>query len=69
MKTYAYLLSNYLFNGNYISRDDQDRLLVALMELLINAIEHGNCKITYKTSSPLFDSITKMKRSDRERFT
>ncbi len=56
VKTYAYLLSNYLYNGNHISRDDQDRLLVALMELLINAIEHGNCQITYEEKSAWLES-------------
>lgn len=72
VKTYAYLLSNYLFNGNYISRDDQDRVLVALMELLINGIEHGNCKITYKEKSAWLESgkdifsLIRLKNKDEE---
>lgn len=45
--TYTNLLTNYLFNANLISRDTKEKLHVALLELVINAIEHGNCKISY----------------------
>jgi len=50
--TYANLVTNYLYNANLISRDTKEKLHVALLELLINAIEHGNCRIGYdeKTS-------------------
>ncbi|HOX92289.1 MAG TPA: cyclic nucleotide-binding domain-containing protein [Spirochaetales bacterium] len=50
--TYANLVTNYLFNANLINSDVKEKLHVALLELLINAIEHGNCKISYdeKTS-------------------
>ena len=47
IKTYANLVSNYLYNLNYINRDKRDRLHVALFEMLMNAVEHGNCAITY----------------------
>jgi anti-sigma regulatory factor (Ser/Thr protein kinase) len=47
MTTYANLLTNYLYNSNLISRETRDKLHVAVLELLINAIEHGNCKISY----------------------
>ncbi len=47
IKTYANLVSNYLFNSNYINRDKRDRLHVALFEMLMNAVEHGNCDISY----------------------
>ena len=47
IKTYANLVSNYLYNLNYINRDKRDRLHVALFEMLINAVEHGNCAISY----------------------
>ena len=72
VKTYAYLLSNYLYNGNYISRDDQDGLLVALMELLINAIEHGNCRISYEEKGAWLESgkdifsLIRLKNKDGE---
>jgi cAMP-binding proteins - catabolite gene activator and regulatory subunit of cAMP-dependent protein kinases len=50
--TYTNLVTNYLYNSNLIGRDEKEKLHVALLELLINAIEHGNCKISYdeKTS-------------------
>jgi hypothetical protein len=45
--TYSNLVTNYLFNANLISKDTREKLHVALLELLINAIEHGNCRISY----------------------
>ena len=48
IKTYANLISNYLYNSNYINRDKRDRLHVALFEMLMNAVEHGNCDITFE---------------------
>lgn len=45
--TYSNLVTNYLFNANLINKDSREKLHVALLELLINAIEHGNCKISY----------------------
>lgn len=46
-RTYASLISNFLFNSNYIDIEVRDRLHVALFELIMNAIEHGNCGISY----------------------
>ncbi|GAB1482331.1 cyclic nucleotide-binding domain-containing protein [Treponema sp.] len=46
--TYTNLVTNYLFNANLLNRDDREKLHVALQELLVNAIEHGNCKISYE---------------------
>jgi hypothetical protein len=46
--TYTNLVTNYLYNSNLIGRDEKEKLHVALLELLINAIEHGNCKIGYE---------------------
>jgi hypothetical protein len=45
--TYTNLITNYLYNSNLIGRDEKEKLHVALLELLINAIEHGNCKIGF----------------------
>ncbi len=45
--TYSNLVTNYLFNANLINRDGREKLHVALLELLVNAIEHGNCRISY----------------------
>ncbi len=44
---YTNLITNYLYNANLIGKDDKEKLHVALLELLINAIEHGNCRIDY----------------------
>jgi hypothetical protein len=45
--TYTNLVTNYLYNSNLIGREEKEKLHVALLELLINAIEHGNSKISY----------------------
>lgn len=44
---YVNLVCNYLFNANKI--DDQGKMFVhvALTEMLLNGIEHGNCGISY----------------------
>jgi hypothetical protein len=44
---YSNLVTNYLYNSNLIGRDEKEKLHVALLELLINSIEHGNCKIGF----------------------
>jgi anti-sigma regulatory factor (Ser/Thr protein kinase) len=45
---YSHLMSHYLFTGNFISRETREYLHIALMELLMNAVEHGNCKISFE---------------------
>ncbi|HKK49156.1 MAG TPA: cyclic nucleotide-binding domain-containing protein [Alkalispirochaeta sp.] len=47
-RTYASLISNFLFNSNYVDIEMRDRLHVALFEMIMNAIEHGNCGISYE---------------------
>jgi anti-sigma regulatory factor (Ser/Thr protein kinase) len=54
--TYANLVTNYLYNSNLIGRDEREKLHVALLELLINAIEHGNCKIGYDEKTMWLES-------------
>lgn len=49
--TYTNLVTNYLYNSNLIGRDDKEKLHIALLELLINAIEHGNCRIGFDEKS------------------
>ncbi|HSV56185.1 MAG TPA: cyclic nucleotide-binding domain-containing protein [Magnetospirillaceae bacterium] len=46
--TYSNLVTNYLYNANLISQELKEKLHVALLELLVNAIEHGNCRISYE---------------------
>jgi anti-sigma regulatory factor (Ser/Thr protein kinase) len=44
---YANLICNFLYNCNRLDLERKDYLYFALNELLMNAIEHGNCGITY----------------------
>ena len=44
---YCNLITSYLYNTNRIGDDGRAALQGALMELLLNAVEHGNCKIGY----------------------
>ena len=48
---YANLLCNFLFNTNKIDAGGKMYVSVALVEMLINAIEHGNCGISYAEKS------------------
>ena len=48
VRAYANLVSNYLYNANYVNNEVRERLHLALFELLMNAIEHGNCGISYE---------------------
>lgn len=54
--TYSNLVTNYLFNANLINKETKEKLHVALLELLINAIEHGNCKIGYDEKTAWLES-------------
>lgn len=54
--TYANLVTNYLYNANLIGREEKEKLHVALLELLINAIEHGNCRIGFDEKTAWLES-------------
>lgn len=54
--TYANLVTNYLFNANLINKETKEKLHVALLELLINAIEHGNCTISFDEKTAWLES-------------
>jgi len=45
---YANLLNTYLYNTDRINTYDRSNLQCVMMELLLNAIEHGNCGISYE---------------------
>jgi CRP-like cAMP-binding protein len=47
-RCYCNLICNFLYNSNRIDLDTRDMLNLALYEMLMNAIEHGNCGITYE---------------------
>jgi hypothetical protein len=53
---YANLLANFLYNTNKIDREGKAGLAMVMHELLINAIEHGNCEISYDEKTALLDS-------------
>jgi anti-sigma regulatory factor (Ser/Thr protein kinase) len=55
IRTYSNLVSNYLYNSNYIDAETKDALHVALFEMLMNAVEHGNCDITYDEKTQWLD--------------
>jgi len=44
---YCNLITSYLYNTNRINDEGRSAIQSALMELLLNAVEHGNCKISY----------------------
>lgn len=48
VKTYANLIKNFLYNLNFINQEIKNGLQIALQELLMNAIEHGNCSISFQ---------------------
>ncbi len=54
--TYSNLVTNYLFNANLINKDTKEKLHVTLLELLINAIEHGNCTISFDEKTAWLES-------------
>lgn len=69
---YTNLVTNYLYNANLLNREDKEKLHVALMELLVNAIEHGNCKISFEEKSAWLEKgrnamdLIRMKNKDPE---
>ena len=53
---YANLLANFLYTTNKIDRDGKAGFAVVMHELLTNAIEHGNCGITYDEKTRELDN-------------
>lgn len=49
--TYSNIVPNYLYNTNFINLEKKEQLQVALTEMLMNAVEHGNCDISYEEKS------------------
>ncbi|MBN1648742.1 MAG: cyclic nucleotide-binding domain-containing protein [Spirochaetales bacterium] len=48
---YAGIAATTLFQRRYIDAEEKVQLQVAISELLLNGIEHGNCKISYAEKS------------------
>ena len=51
VKCYVNLICNFLYNSNKLRLEQKFNLRMALTELLMNAIEHGNCEISYDEKS------------------
>ena len=67
--TYANLVCNFLYNAGKIDVKNKEALRLALNELIINAVEHGNCGITYEEKSSWLESgryIGELIRKKRE---
>lgn len=47
VRCYVNLICNFLYNANRFDTSEKFRLAVSLSELLVNAIEHGNCEIDF----------------------
>ncbi|AEE15810.1 cyclic nucleotide-binding domain-containing protein [Treponema brennaborense] len=56
LRLYTGFLVNYLYCSNRISNDDRFNLFTTLMELLTNALEHGNCEISYQDKSACLEA-------------
>ena len=56
IKTYSNLITNYLYNSNFIDLESKNNLMITLMELLMNAIEHGNCCVSYHEKTKWLES-------------
>jgi anti-sigma regulatory factor (Ser/Thr protein kinase) len=48
VKCYVNLICNFLYNSNRLKLEQKFNLKLALTELLMNAIEHGNCQISFE---------------------
>ncbi|HMA65185.1 MAG TPA: hypothetical protein VKO63_08305, partial [Chitinispirillaceae bacterium] len=51
VKCYVNLICNFLYNSNRLRMEQKFNVRLALTEMLTNAIEHGNCGITYDEKS------------------
>ena len=56
IRLYTNFLVSYLYSTNRITEDQRFGLQMALMELLTNALEHGNCEITYQEKTKWLES-------------
>lgn len=48
VQCYTNLICNFLFNARKIDKTKKMDLQIALTEMLLNAVEHGNCNITFE---------------------
>ena len=67
IRVYASFLVNYLYSTNWVTYDDRFALQTALMELLTNALEHGNCNISFTEKTACFFPARKWSTSSWKR--
>ena len=53
---YANLVANYLFNVGFMDAESKTGVSLVLTEMLMNAIEHGNCGITFEEKRAQLES-------------
>ncbi|OHD10582.1 MAG: hypothetical protein A2086_09495 [Spirochaetes bacterium GWD1_27_9] len=54
--SYVNILTTFLVNEKYINSNKANTLRIALTELLMNGIEHGNCGVDYEEKSKFLES-------------
>ena len=67
IEVYGNLLANLLANLSLISSDRKRLLNLTLRELLINALEHGNCNISFQNKSAFLEQNMNIDELVRER--
>jgi hypothetical protein len=65
--SYANLITNFLFNAKKIDSKGKFNLRLALTEMLINGIEHGNCAIGFDEKKHLLESGNSIKELVQQR--
>ncbi len=63
---YCNLITGYLYNTNRVNDEGRSALQGALMELLLNAVEHGNCKIGYDEKTAWLSAGKNTRQSTRK---
>ncbi len=56
MSCYVNLICNFLHNAQKINSEQKEQLQLVLREILVNAIEHGNCGISFEDKSEWLES-------------
>jgi len=65
--SYANLIANFLFNAKKIDSKGKFNLQLALTEMLINGIEHGNCAIGFDEKKHFLESGKSIKELVQQR--
>ncbi len=56
VQCYVNLICNFLFNTGKLSLEKKKNLKLALIEMFLNAVEHGNCGISYDEKTKWLES-------------